>query len=158
MWINSEQITLLASIGIWFNILGAVLLAKAYAAATDRSLAFQARAYFDISPPALKALCAQRIDARTGISFLFLGFVAELLSSLGLVIHVTFALLLAILVSIAISILYEENRYFWIMKAYVRIANRMGPNGALLPNEQTRRVNFPDVPPDALARALASIR
>ena len=157
-WINSSQIALLSSVGIWFNILGALLLAKAYAAAPDRALAFQARSYFDIAPPVLKALCEQRIDAKSGLLFLFCGFFAELLSSLGVAIDVTLALVFGFFIPIPILIAYNTNRYFCIMTDYVRIADEMAPRGALLPNENTRQTNFPDVPAEALSKALMRLR
>lgn len=153
MWIDPSQISFLTAVGLWFDILGAVLLAKAFATATDRALAlaFDVGTYQDFNPPALKALCEQRIDAKFGLALLLTGFFLQLLSSLGVMVHTVAGLMLAAL-TIPAAIFYETKRYYWTMKAYVRIT--AGINPGWIPNNALRQRLFPDVPPAELARAV----
>ncbi|NQU72053.1 MAG: hypothetical protein HQ514_15985 [Rhodospirillales bacterium] len=74
----------LMAIGLAADIAGVIFLGAALMATNDSRLKAQAGTYFNFSTAVLKALVAQRTDARIGLPLLVLGFVLQLLGVLDL--------------------------------------------------------------------------
>ena len=68
-----ENATLLGAAGIAWDISGGIALSKGLIM-DDETLRRRAGSYWGSSPPAIRGLCEQRIDARFGLAQLLLGF------------------------------------------------------------------------------------
>ncbi len=129
----------LAAAGAIWDLVGAFYLAKALIFNPDQSMRRQAGAYWDISIPLLRSLCEQRIDARFGIAMLMIGFLLQLLGSMGIKADWPVDILLLLPL---IMVVYSRNRNFdqWVIASCLRIAGRSGVERGLW-----RESYFPDI-------------
>lgn len=136
--------TPLAAVGIVWDIFGAYALAKGLIL-DDDTIKRRASSYWDLSPPAARGLCEQRIDAKFGITQLGIGFTLQLISAIGLQVSWLTATSLLLPLALAWGV-YRSQAKLWALKASLSFVN---PDVF----EETWRGHFTDVP-DAAWKAV----
>lgn len=127
-WLN-------ASGAIW-ALAGGLFLSRGLLMADD-AIKRRAGTYWDSSPPAIRGLCEQRIEAKFGLAQILIGFLLQLVASLG----VTVSLGLGVLSVLSIAfVAHYYSRYFkyWVTVASLRFVEEA--------TEKNWRLHFLDVP------------
>lgn len=129
--------TWLAAAGIAWDISGGIALAKGLIL-DDDTLRRRSGSYWGSSPPAIRGLVEQRIDAKFGISQLFVGFILQLVSAGGLVVAPAVAVILALPIGLA-WFFYRSNYLYCVTLGALKHAARDS-------SEDAWRMHFMDVP------------
>lgn len=140
---------MLAAAGIAWDISGAVALARGLIL-DDDTLRRRAGSYWGSSPPAIRGLCEQRLDAKFGLLQLLLGFSLQFLAAMGVSVSFVGALPLALPIGAAWA-LYRYNYPYWVTIASLRHA-------ASDTTEDAWRRHFLDVPEMVWRSAVVQLR
>lgn len=116
----AESATLLAAAGIAWDISGGVALSRGLILDND-TLRRRAGSYWGSSPPAIRGLCEQRLDAKFGLAQLLFGFSLQLLSGIGINVSLMAAIGLSVDIAAAWP-LYRYNLPYWVAIASLRHA------------------------------------
>lgn len=81
-------VNILNVFGLVYDVVGAFLLARAFAFGRDKILAAQSLSVVGSNPALFAALAEQRLDARFGIGILIAGFLFQLLAALNVFVSV----------------------------------------------------------------------
>ncbi|WP_426231081.1 hypothetical protein [Pararhizobium sp. DWP3-4] len=108
---SATTATWLSAAGICWDISGGILLSKGLLM-SDNSLSMRSGSYWGSSPPAVRGLCEQRIDAKFGLWQLLAGFFLQLLSSAGLVVADGVAFLMILPIAFVWHY-YTRNFPYW---------------------------------------------
>lgn len=132
-----ENSSLLAAVGIAWDISGGIALSVGLLL-NDDTLRRRSGSYWGSSPPAIRGLVEQRLDARFGLLQLLTGFVIQLFAELGVGISPSLAVLLVIPIPALWSI-YRYNYHYWVCVGSLR---HVAPDAS----EAVWRKHFLDVP------------
>ncbi|MGK2228737.1 MAG: hypothetical protein ACI9GK_002576 [Devosia sp.] len=135
--LDLNNLSSLSGAGLVWGIAGTWFLGRAFSLSDD-VIRRQAGTYFDLSPPALRALCEQRIDARVGLSCLGVGFLLQAFSAFGIQAAVGFSIFLCT-PALFVAMSYYREHKIWTLRDTLRI----GRSGASL--EEVWRRHFLDV-------------
>ncbi|MDW9415161.1 hypothetical protein GOB46_08995 [Sinorhizobium meliloti] len=133
---SADAATWLSAAGICWDISGGVLLTKGLVLA-DGQVRRRAGSYLGSSPPAIRGLCEQRIDARYGLCQLLLGFAMQLVSAVGITASPEVGFLLVFPICFVWH-WYLRNFKYWTTMASLRFVESA--------TERVWRVHFQDVP------------
>jgi hypothetical protein len=140
----------LSVVGLFYVVIGAVLLAKAFLN-SDRRILILARPYWDLGIPLVRLYVEQRIDARFGLTFLAVGLLLQAAGWFGVDLPLLVPLLIA-LASIAAVIWYGTNRDRWVIRAVFRICQKVMPKDWEFDIAAMRHF-LPDLPGDLIVEA-----
>jgi hypothetical protein len=124
MMLDFNQIAWPWFIGAFYDIFGALLLARSFLAVTSQRLITQSSAGFGgFSAPLLRLFCEQKVDAQFAAVSLVLGFSLQAISALGVNIKEAWTVLLLFgVLMVAIAAYFGTRR--WIIERYLRAALR----------------------------------
>jgi hypothetical protein len=140
----------LSVVGLFYVIIGAVLLAKAFLN-SDRRILILARPYWDLGIPLVRLYVEQRIDARFGLTFLAVGLLLQAAGWFGVDPPLLVSLLIAF-AAIAAVIWYGTNRDRWVIRAVFRICQKVMPKDWEFDIAAMRQF-LPDLPGDLIVEA-----
>mgnify|MGYP001294647876 CR=1 FL=1 len=138
----------LAAAGIAWDISGGIALARGLIL-DDDTLNRRAGSSWGSSPPAIRGLCEQRIDAKFGLTQLLIGFLLQLLSACGVTANPLLAIFLALLTLLAWAV-YRLNFAYWVTLASLRHVSSDT-------SEETWRQHFLDIPEMTWRAAVAQL-
>jgi hypothetical protein len=140
----------LSIVGLFYVIVAAVLLAKAFLN-SDRRIVILARPYWDLGVPLVRLYVEQRIDAGFGLAFLAVGLLLQAAGWFGVDLPPLFSLLIALAVIPAV-IWYGTNRDRWVVRAVFDICQKVMPEEWEFDIAAMRQF-LPDVPGDLIVEA-----
>lgn len=116
-WVQ-DNASWLSVAGICWDISGGVLLSKGLLM-NDDQIRRRSGSYWGSSPPAVRGLCEQRIDAKLGLVQILFGFAIQLIAATGLT--VSFGLGMTIILPIALVWhYYRRNFLYWVTVSSLR--------------------------------------
>lgn len=139
----------LSAAGVLWDISGGILLSKGLLM-SDEQVTRRSGSYFGMSPPALRGLCEQRIDARLGMYQLLFGFLLQFFSAVGFKIDIGLAIVLCLPAAMLWHFYYRNFKY-WTACASLRLQEGEA-------TEQVWRTHFSDVSDSEWRNAVASSR
>jgi hypothetical protein len=140
----------LSVVGLFYIVIGAVLLAKAFLN-SDRRILILARPYWDLGIPLVRLYVEQRIDARFGLAFLAVGLSLQAAGWFGVDLPLLLSLLI-VLAAIPVVIWYGTNRDRWVVRAVFGICQQVMPKEWEFDIAAMRQF-LPDVPGDLIVEA-----
>lgn len=134
-WVAANVSWLNASGAVW-ALSGGVFLSRGLIM-NDAAIKQRSGSYYGSSPPAVKGLCEQRIEARVGLAQILIGFVLQLLASLGVTLFFGWSLLTVLPIAFIWHYMARNFKY-WVAVASLRFVQNAP--------EHVWRIHFSDVP------------
>jgi hypothetical protein len=111
----------------------------------DDAIKRRSGSYYGSSPPAVRGLCEQRIEARAGLAQILIGFALQLLASLGMTLSFGWSLITVLPIAFIWHYL-TRNFGYWVAVASLRFVQNSP--------EHVWRIHFADLPDAAWERAV----
>ncbi|MGD9510956.1 MAG: hypothetical protein AB7I59_06195 [Geminicoccaceae bacterium] len=89
-------------VGLLYDIAGAVTLGLSYAVTADRDMLRWTEVSLDA--PGTRVAAERRLDAKIGVSYLVVGFLLQMLSSLGMILELFWELLIILTGTLALML------------------------------------------------------